>query len=438
MTFLRAIGIVLLVLISVHSAQGVERFPPPNFESGYTLPGITQTAPRLDVYEYLDVVVLLVTLLLVSYVALKRRSRRGIFGIGIFSLAYFGFWREGCVCSIGSIQNITLALFDAGYVVPLTVIAFFVLPILFTLFFGRTFCAGVCPLGAIQDVVSVRPVRVPQWLAAGLSVIPYLYLGGAVLYAATGSRFIICEYDPFVAFFRRSGSLDMFILGGSFLLIGLVVERPYCRFFCPYGALLNLVSRVAKSHVNITPTGCIQCHLCADACPMGVIQRPTTDTLGGRPVHIRKRDKSRLLVSLILLPLWIGLGGWFGGYLGPTLSQGNSTVQLAERIWLEDTGQVAERSDASTAFRSTGRPLEALHAEVLNIRQQFVLGGGLFGAFAGGVIGLKLVLLSIRRRRVDYEINRGGCVSCGRCFDSCPVGKEPSEGDLMEVEKIAV
>jgi ferredoxin len=380
MLFARVIGVVFWVLISAQIARSAERFPPPNFE----------------------------------------------------------FWREGCVCSIGSIQNITLALFDASYIVPLPVIVFFVLPILFTLFFGRTFCAGVCPLGAIQDVVSVHPVRVPHWLEAGLGMIPYFYLGGAVLFAATGSRFIICEYDPFVAFFRRSGSLEMFILGGSFLLIGLVVERPYCRFFCPYGALLNWVSRVAKSHVNITPSECIQCHLCADACPTGVIRLPTADTFGGRPAHIRRRDRSRLLVCLVLLPLFIGLSGWFGGHLGPALSRSNATVLLAERIWLEDTGQVVERSDASAVFRATGRPLEELHAEVLNLRQQFILGGGLFGAFAGGVMGMKLVLLAIRRRSVDYEINRGGCVSCGRCFDSCPVGKEPADVDLLVIEGIAV
>ena len=438
MPTIRVIWIVFFVLFVAQIAQGSERFPPPNFESGYELPNLSQTAPHSDIYAYLDVVVLFATLLLVSYVALKRRSRRGIFFIGVFSLAYFGFWREGCVCAIGSIQNITLALFDGNYVVPLTVIAFFALPILFTLFFGRTFCAGVCPLGAIQDVVSVRPVRVPPWLVSGLSVVPFLYLGGAVLFAAAGSRFIICEYDPFVAFFRRSGSLNMFILGGSFLLIGLVVERPYCRFLCPYGALLNLVSRVAKWHVNITPSGCIQCHLCADACPMGVIRKPTVHILEARSEHTRRRDRGRLLLCLMSLPLLVGLGGWLGWHLGPALSQGDARVQLAEHIWLEDTGRVGERSDASAAFRGTGRPLEELYEEVLNVRQQFSFGGGLFGAFTGFVIGFKLISLALRHRRIDYEINRGGCVSCGRCFDSCPVGKEGDEGDLIEIQGIAV
>jgi polyferredoxin len=52
--------------------------------------------------------------------------------------------------------------------VPLVVLAFFALPLAFTLFFGRTFCGAVCPIWAIQDVVLLRPVRVPGWLAGPL------------------------------------------------------------------------------------------------------------------------------------------------------------------------------------------------------------------------------------------------------------------------------
>jgi NosR/NirI family nitrous oxide reductase transcriptional regulator len=42
------------------------------------------------------------------------------------------------------------------------------------------------------------------------------------------------------------------------------------------------------------------------------------------------------------------------------------------------------------------------------------------GAFMGLVIGLRLLTLATRRRRVDYEPNRGECVSCARCFRHCP------------------
>jgi ferredoxin len=405
-------------------AFGIQRFPPPQFSSGHELPVTTQPSPRADFYEYLDVVVLLAALSVASYLALKKRSRRGISILGIFSLAYFGFWREGCVCSIGAIQNVTLALFDSSYTVPITVIAFFTLPLIFTLFFGRTFCASVCPLGAIQDIFLLRPVKVPSWLEHALGMFPYLYISLAVLFAATGSAFIICEYDPFVSFFRRSGSLNMLILGACLLLIGMFVGRPYCRYLCPYSVLLRLTSRASKWHLTITPDKCIQCRLCEDACPFGAIQKPTQDSHSATRDRTRRNEgKKRLAILIVLLPILIALGTFIGTRIGTPLSRVNATVSLAEQVWLEDTGKVKESTEASDAFRRTGRPTEELHQEVLSLNRKFTSGGGILGAFLGLAVGMKMIQLSVRRSREDYEINRATCVSCGRCIPYCPVGR---------------
>ena len=409
--------ILIAILLALPGfAFGAQRFPPPQFTSGHELPITTQPEPRGEFYEYLDVVVLLLALSLASYLVLKRRSRRGILILSLFSLAYFGFWRKGCVCSIGAIQNVTLALFDHSYSIPITVIVFFALPLVFTLFFGRTFCSSVCPLGAIQDIFLVRPLRVPVWLEHALRMLAYVYLGAAVLFAATGSAFIICEYDPFVAFFRRSGSVNMLVLGASLLLIGVFVGRPYCRYLCPYSVLLGLMSRASKWHLTITPDECVQCRLCEDACPFGAIQKPNQD----QTVRSRSRGKRLLAVLMALLPVFIALGILIGIYAGPSLSRVNARVSLAERIWLEDAGEVKDTTEPSDAFRRTGQPTEELYEEALSLRGEFVIGGGILGAFLGLVIGMKMIGLSVRRSRTDYEANRATCVSCGRCISYCP------------------
>ena len=157
---------------------------------------------------------------LASWLIYKRRSRKGLVALSIFSLLYFGFWRKGCVCAIGSVQNVALALCDRGYAVPLGVSAFFVLPLAFALFAGRSFCAAVCPHGALQDLVLLKPVKVPPWLEQALSVLPYIYLGAGVLFAATGSAFIICQYDPFVPIFRMSGRTLMVLSGRGAAVAG--------------------------------------------------------------------------------------------------------------------------------------------------------------------------------------------------------------------------
>ena len=56
------------------------------------------------------------------------------------------------------------------------------------------------------------------------------------------------------------------------LVLSTFVGRPYCRFLCPYGALLGLLSRVSWKHATITPDECINCKLCEDACPFGAIE----------------------------------------------------------------------------------------------------------------------------------------------------------------------
>jgi NosR/NirI family nitrous oxide reductase transcriptional regulator len=145
--------ILLFILLGIQSiAFAAPRFPMPEFESGHTQPPTHQPPPRTDFMEYLDVIALIISLSVITWLIHKKRSRKGVFWVSIFSVLYFGFIREGCVCSVGSLQNVTLAFFNPSYHIPITVIAFFVIPLIYTLFFGRTFCAGVCPLGAIQDI----------------------------------------------------------------------------------------------------------------------------------------------------------------------------------------------------------------------------------------------------------------------------------------------
>jgi NosR/NirI family nitrous oxide reductase transcriptional regulator len=404
---------------AVSVTGGAERFPPPEFETGYELPpvkNITQAVPRGDIYEYLDVVVLVAALALASYLVLKKRSRRWIYWLMIFSLLYFGFWRKGCVCPIGAIQNVALSIFDRSYALPLTVTLFFLFPLVFTLFFGRTFCAAVCPLGAMQDLVAFRPISIPGWLESGLRLFAYVYLGAAVLFAATGSSFVICRYDPFVSFFRMSGWLNILTLGVCILVIGIFVGRPYCRFLCPYGVILRHLSRVSKKRVTITPDECIKCRLCADSCPFGAIREPTAEWPAGYYV----RSKKRLGLLIVLLPVLIFVFGWLGAELKGIASRAHSTVRLADRVHLEDAGTVEGTIDASDAFRATGKDIEDLNAEASGIISQFGTGGWVFGGFVGLVIGLTLISLTVQRKRTDYEADRGSCLACGRCFEYCP------------------
>ncbi|MHA7108881.1 4Fe-4S binding protein [Sunxiuqinia elliptica] len=415
MNRLSKIFFTLSAIVLSIPAWAQQRFPKPEFETGYVQPATSQASPRLLFLEYLDVFVLMAALAVASWFVVKKRSRRGVMWTSVFSLLYFGFYREGCICSIGAIQNITLAIFDPAYVLPLTALLFFLLPLVVSLFYGRTFCAGVCPLGAIQDLVAFRPIELPKWLQKILGMIPYLYLGLAILYAATRSEFLICRYDPFVGFFRFDADFQMLLLGGLFLLVGIFVARPYCRFFCPYGVLLGWMSTFSKKHMQITPSNCIQCKLCANSCPFGAIEKPVEEE-GNRRTNVQ-----RLMTYLFIIPLWIGIGGLGGSALHVPLAKFNKTVYLAEQLVVHsEFKQDPDHLDAR-AFMQSGKSMDTLVEEAKAIRSQFYWGGWLLGGFMGLVVGLTLVKLASHRNRKDYEPDKTNCLSCGRCMDYCPV-----------------
>jgi len=415
-------NLALAFLISLFAVQfmnsyGIQRFPKPEFESGYIQPETLIPNPRAEILSIMDTAVLLISLSVVSWLVIKKRSRNGVFWMSLFALSYFGFYREGCVCSIGSIQNVTLALSDTSYFIPLTAIIFFVSPLAYTLFFGRTFCAGVCPFGAMQDLVAFSPQKLGSRLNAVLGVIPYIYLGLAVLYAATGTDFVICRYDPFVGIWRLNASFGMFMFGGVLLVAGIFIARPYCRFLCPYGVLLNWASRFSRRHITITPSECIQCRLCENSCPYDAIDIPVTVK---NPED--KRTMARKLIFItILIPFLMFAGGWTVSRLHEPLAGVNAKVKLAKQI----LNPVTEKNQIETfeiqAFKSQGKQQNQAFAEASAVLNKFYSGGWILGGFIGLVFGGLIAGRMITKHRTDFTPNKGTCFSCVRCVDYCPV-----------------
>ncbi len=438
-----------LPAVSLFAAGTVERFPPPQFTVPYEKPVETfpQALAKQDVFALGVFAACMVVATILVFVVRKRWV---IMLFAACMLMLWGFVRSGCVCAPGAVQNVTLAVMDPRYMLTYFLIGIFALPLLFAFFFGRTFCSGVCPLGAVQELTAIFPKKVPHWLEHTLGVFPYIYLGFTVLFVSTGAMFLICAHDPYVVLFRHDGNAGMVWFLVGMLILGVFVARPYCRYMCPYGALLRLASCVSQWNIRTTAKNCENCHLCANACPYNAILPPTVAPSPRE--HVRGRY--RLGMLLVITPFIVMLGYACGGMLGLGVSgvhpliRRDAMIAVQEKIDVEhekaaqeaelksESGAKSEAGPAVTlttsphrtnspawtqrAVEFQGIPAEKIHEDALRVRTKFYYGGKWLGAWIALVFCGKLIQTGTRRRRAEYEIDPVRCFCCGRCFAYCP------------------
>ena len=127
---------------------------------------------------------------------------------------------------------------------------------------------------------------------------------------------------------------------------------------------------------------------------------------------------------LLAAPLLILSGGWLGSLLPRTLGALDYTTALADRVWTDAADGVLlttdRGDDAGNAWRTAGKPDKKLFASALERRRKHRLYGWIVGGFIGLILALKLLDQTIWRTHTDYEPDRARCLSCARCFDSCP------------------
>jgi polyferredoxin len=405
----------LILPFCAAAASAQNRFPKPDFESGYQYPQFRYPVPDETLWEVVDLTLLVVLMSIVAWSVIRAGKRAPVLLVSIFSVGYFGFFRTGCVCSIGAVQNVALALADASYAIPLTVALFFLLPIVFSLLFGRVFCGGVCPLGALQELVNIRSIRLPRALSLSLGLLPWIYLVFAVWFAATRTGFIICRFDPFIGVFRLGGDAGMIIFGALLLVASIFTGRPFCRFLCPYGAILSLFSRVSIRKMSLTPS-CINCELCHHACPVDAIRPP----FANRVKESRVEGVRRILAYLVFLPAMALAGAFLLSMTSDSFGSLHRDMRLyAMAQQQEEHPQNILPLDLEVYY-GQGGTLEEITLRSEQLRTDFRRYAAASGALIGLAAGLMLISLSLKRTRPTYEIDDAACVNCGRCFSYCP------------------
>lgn len=149
--------------------------------------------------------------------------------------------------------------------------------------FRKAFCSWLCPVGTLSEYlgragrqVFRRNLRLPRWLDLPLRSLKYLLLGFFVWAVANMSADTVEQFmrGPYGAiadvrmlnFFRDLGEIAVIVL--SILVVASVlVQNFWCRYLCPYGALLGLASLLSPLRIRRSSAACIDCGKCAKACP---------------------------------------------------------------------------------------------------------------------------------------------------------------------------
>lgn len=409
------IKLILIALLLLLAQAGIfaqeYRFPQPEFSSGYEYPENKLENPASPFWDYLDAALLLTALVLAVLISYKFRRRWLLVLLMLASILYFGFIRKGCFCPIGTIQPVVAALFNPDHVVPLVYVIFFTLPLLFALFWGRVFCSGVCPLGALQDMLHLKTIRLPRLLSSVLEMLPAVFLALAIVSAITESEYLICSYDPFVPLFRGSFGSSSIIYSVIWLGAALFIARPYCRFLCPYGFLLRIVSIFSRKRLTTSPEKCISCRLCENSCPVSALDIPG----GEQPA--KEGAKKRLFIKVLLAPLFIGGGALWGYLLSPHLAQLHPDVSLAAAFEKPTPNNELARK----TFLATEDTVEQLQSRVEHIRGEWAFYAVLFGGLLGLLLAFSLIFAERRRQQEEYLPSKDRCLHCLRCVEYCPV-----------------
>jgi len=196
------------------------------------------------------------------------------------TLLYLGFV-DGGFLSVSHIAS-GFAVGPGFYLNDLTVLMMVAFTLITTLLWGRVFCGFLCPFGALQDFLEkVVPRRFQRDMSGPIHgraiYVKYAVLALIVGLAAAPSHIGVYQYfEPFATVFYLSRSPLLWAIAGGILVASAVIPRFYCRYACPLGAALGLVSLVSIFRIDRVEQ-CNHCKVCEFACPTGAISGPEID-----------------------------------------------------------------------------------------------------------------------------------------------------------------
>lgn len=222
---------------------------------------------------------------------LRHIIQAGFVGFALFAGARH-LWASSssfdAYCPFGGVETLFQLIANGTFVRKLHPSNLVVLAATLTtaLLMGRAFCGWICPLGAVQEWLARLsqkltggrkawlPLKLPPVLDRPLRTLKYGVLG-LVSWGSVSA--VVPPLEPFCPYktlfhFEFESTLAWSVL--SIMILGsLLVERFWCKYLCPMGAILALFNKISPLRVH-TCTTCVDCGRCGSTCGMGIEERP--------------------------------------------------------------------------------------------------------------------------------------------------------------------
>jgi len=240
----------------------------------------------------------------------------------------------------------------------------FVMIVAVAFFARKSFCSSICPVGLLSESLArfgrfifKRNFRPWKWVDIPLRGLKYLILfffvyGIVQMSNAALQAFIESPYNKVAdvkmgLFFVHLGPLGAGVVV-ALTMLSVLVNGAWCRYLCPYGALLGLISKFSPLRIDRDASSCIDCGLCDKACmarlPVSALAEVSNpectgclDCIASCPVpgalHVKAARRWRLSPpAFALTVVLVFFGGYSGARLADLWQSGISDAEYSQRI----------------------------------------------------------------------------------------------------------
>jgi polyferredoxin len=246
--------------------------------------------------------------------------------------------------------------------------------LLMSLAFRKSFCSWLCPVGSVSEYLWKlgratfrRNFQLPRWADIALRSLKYILLSFFAYTVASMSAAAIAQFlgSPYALvvdvrmlnFFRFLGGTTAFVVLGI-VFASIFVQNFWCRYLCPYGALLGLVSLLSPSRITRKQDNCVDCAKCAKACPSALpvdklVQIRSAEYTGCLECVAVCPAKDTLTMSVLAgvrrrraIPAWsmaAGIAIIFLGLVGYAKLADHWNTELPKQVYLQLVPHAAEQ-----------------------------------------------------------------------------------------------